>query len=417
MPVSSETLLPKSIQGVKILLFNNAEAEENITSELHSLQIEESLSNHTLHGILRLWDTQGLRETIPLIGQERIELSFEKGETEVNQTFYVTSVETVTDVNNVPIVHLYITSPAGYLNELNYLSKAYQGLLSETIEKIYKTRLGRPIDLVEDSYGSFSYIAPTLPPLQVINHLLENAHDSNFSPMFVFHNLIDDKINLRSFQSMYSDPAKVDYNNNPSAKFSSGVISSMGDQRNVNRIFKMGLESYFDIHRLLKGGSLVSHFDNFDITNKTYNRQIFNYNSINRDENYFNKSFKVEGQTVVDSQTGKHRIQRVNLMAFDGATYNLNGIDPYATNSMINQYNEMNLITMSAELNSNDKLGVGKSITFDADTIRAKVAGGPQVDNYTDATLSGKYLITDLTHNIKLDEYTVSCKMVKNRMG
>ena len=395
-----EHLLPKAISDLDISIINYEGEVFNVTPELNVLTIQESLESHIIYGTLELYDVVRLREDIPLIGQEKVVISYIKDKVEVNHTLAITSIEDIFDMSNLQSVRLYITSERALQNHNKYVSKTFKGPLSEIITDVYKENFGLEIDNKERSVGLTQYIAPTIPPFDIIEKLLPHLYSGTFSPFVFFQTVNSNKLNLVSLQSLFEQDAILEYNADPQTSIDNNPLASIVAPTNKNKFTEISKDRYFDVQDLIGRGLVSARTIKYDLSKKTYDVVYHEYQGENIKKDY-------------TSRFGRTLVMGSNDLAFPGTPSNLIGSDPAAGMQALAEYNERDLIVVSGKLNSNGKLNVGSCIDIQLNSAKPHL----QDNDGRDQIVSGKYLINRLTHIIRLDEYKCEGQFIKNKMG
>lgn len=410
MPLLPEYLLPKAVHGIDITITTINGDEVPVASELQSLIIYESLDVHCTYGFLCLFDSTEMRETLPLVGQEKLDIRFSKINTDIHlKNLHVTNVEQSVDVGGLSIIKLHFTSYQHLANNIKYISRSFTGITSDIIEEVYKSSFGIEFDVIEKSNGAISYIAPNIRPFEVINTLIKETFDGDFSPMFFFKTIMSNKYQLRSLDSMRSNNSVTGFNDGPIANVSN-PYGSQSDPRNVNKITQFSIEKFANINDMLKYGVVASKANHIDIGAKTYSHSHLSYQGKN-----ISKNFTINDENPFESAYTRTLNTFANFKAYAGSITNLEGGESYSKLVYKSKFNERGVVALSANMYSNENLNVGSNIDVHIAAQTPKVSQGQkQQDEYADLNLSGKYLVHSIKHVIKPDDYTVQARLIKD---
>jgi len=158
-----------------------------------SISIYESLfEDDVMKGEITISDAAGFEERLPIIGQEKIEITFNNKrlpESRVKHTFFVYKMSEKIVIDRVQQYNLYFVSEEYLINLKKKISKSYKGMTtSEIAANIYEnyivkdvtTDLYKPLffDKIGDSDNSFylnHFVFPRIRPFQAINMIAKKS--------------------------------------------------------------------------------------------------------------------------------------------------------------------------------------------------------------------------------------------------
>lgn len=411
MPLLPEYLIPKAVHGISIGITDVRGNEYFLETELQNLEIYESMDSHCVYGFLYLYDSTEVKELLPLVGQERLNIKFSKVNTEVDlKNLHITNIEDSVDLAGLTILKMHFTSYQSLANHIKYISRSYDGILSDIIESIYESSFGIKLDVKEKSNGAFRYIAPNIPPFEVVKVLLKECMDGDYSPMFFYKTIMSNKYELRSLASMRSDDSVAEFNDGPAVQFNADPIKSYSDQRNNNKITQFSVDKFSNIFEMIKYGVVASRANHMDLVGKTYNQSRLQYEGKNIDS-----SFAINEENPFESAAPRPQNTFGNYKSFEGSITNLEGSESFSKLVQKAKFNERGIIAVTADMYSNENLNVGTNIDLSISAKVPKASGSnKELVEYKDMNLSGKYLIHSIKHTIKPDEYTVQCRLLKD---
>lgn len=388
---------------------------KQLTTEVAGLILHEGIDLHHIYGHIDFFDTVGIRTELPIIGREQIELTWVKKDTTILHEMYITAVQDVKDVKGVQVFRCYITTQAEVLNEVRPYSKSYQGTISEIVSEIYREKLGRDLDVIEASVGSFKYIVPEIKPFEAIDVLLPKGYDSNGSPLFLYQTVIDDYLKLESLDTIENKQPVATYYYTKSIKgtTSSSIFSLMTDPEKSNRIYSLERSKTFEFQKLLSNGVIVATQDKFDISTKTIEKSKFNYKTISKSSGeWYDSNYIVDG-TPIDDEVGTSMIPiAANSLAFRGTQNNINTEEIDKPMLAAAKYNERNTIELRAVLNPHERLAAGDKIKLFIPSMNTDLT-----EDIEDPVYSGDYIISRLIHQVDLESYKVTAMLIKNKVG
>ena len=143
------------------------------------VDIYESLLSPYIKAELTIVDSANLLEAMPIIGQEKIELTIIEGNNAIRRTFYVGSVSNFIKANNQAAMYvLKLITPEQMMNSLLLVSQSLNGTIDESINKIVTDYLKSKITTQEKTVGNYSVIIPNWNPFHAIDWLSRRAINS-----------------------------------------------------------------------------------------------------------------------------------------------------------------------------------------------------------------------------------------------
>ena len=115
----------------------------DITALIIEIGFSEDINSPYLVGRLTFVDNSALATTLPIIGQESVEIKFIRAGVEVEKTFSCTNVVNITKmVGEVAGIEMELESTKILTNSVSVFSKSYSGLASDIIQKIHTINEG-----------------------------------------------------------------------------------------------------------------------------------------------------------------------------------------------------------------------------------------------------------------------------------
>ena len=150
--------------------------------------IYESMTHTFIQGKIDITDTNGLIESLPIIGEEKIVFKIKKL---ANDTDYFEVVGHVYKISNrvreegkkgVEKYTLEFINPIALINQTQRVSKTYESKISSSIEDVYKNFLGLDLEklTIEKTFKKIKINIPNLKPVEAINFLSKFSYSRNF---------------------------------------------------------------------------------------------------------------------------------------------------------------------------------------------------------------------------------------------
>ena len=416
---NSKTFSPNGIEGINIVVRAFDGAEIDITENVFSFSIFESIFSPVLFGKISVIDNSAMLSTMPWIGQEEIIFQWERNEETVEKLFRTTGIENVIPQNdNRAIYEIGITSEAQFKNASSLLSKSYTASADEMINSIYSEFISD--DLLVDVRGDTTYnvVFPYQKPMQAINTILKNTLAIDQTPMFLFDRFYEQEqsVILTSYEKMFEQE--------PIAELSPiKVINNIAERNQpieAYQVYTYNVMKAFKTLEQISDGAYSATQRTFDISNKT--------NAI--DQNFYFKDLApnpgrewIKDEFEFDKLSSRRINHLQDSLAFDNKLPNLHDVDTIDSLILKSFMNRFSSFVIDASINpiaytveDGVPFTVGKTVDFTVPTYMP-VTESLKSDNLKNKILSGKYLITSIRHQMSGNEYTMSIELSRDFIG
>jgi hypothetical protein len=394
---------------------NGNSYEYDITNLLAYFEINESLNSPNLEVILSIGDSINLAETINLQGNEKLELYVYRkqpkpgkpGSDKKTFTLDLRVAEIFDYVRPKPGLTTYTiraVSEYVYLNSFKKLKTAFHGSPTDLITQISKGDLKISEDGKDFSKGSKNIIRgifPNIHPLSGIHWLLRHAFDQG-TPYFYYQTLAEDgKVRLKSYKQLLNEDEYSKYKLVPFSDPDVELETREGYEYERSLIRK--ITSKYNQGKLLSAhhGAYASTMHTIDISNKHYNKNVFNYDNSSMMKLNKNKSFaqtdraKISDSTLTDSLDSKHYFVSLNSKAYD-ETGNYTSPVPVDLQKTMSYIENLHYQTHEIQIAGDFDLRVGHKIKIEVRRTDLENKGSG-----VDKLQSGIYLITQIVHRFK----------------
>lgn len=415
----SKSFSPNGIEGIVISVRTFDGAVIDITENVLSFTIFESIFLPFLFGKLLVMDNSAMLSTLPWIGQERVVFQWERNGETIEKIFYTTGVENVVpQKDNRATYQISITSESQIKNASSLLSKSYTLSANEIIDAIYSEFISDDL-LVDVSVDTTrNVVFPYMKPFQAINTILKTCLADDQTPMFLFDRFYEQQkpVILTSYGKLFDQKTIVDF-----APLK--VINNIAEQKQpieAYQVYTYNVMKAFKTLDQISDGAYSAIQRTFDVSNK--NRDIDN-------DFYFKELAPNPGkewikETFLFDKSPARRVNKLqDSLAFDNGFSNLydnNNLDSLTLKSFMNRFSSfvinasINPIAYTVE--EGIPFTVGKTVDFTVPTFMP-VSDSFKVDNLKNKILSGKYLITSIRHQMTGSEYTMSIELARDYIG
>ena len=258
----------------------------DVSKELQQLDIYEDIDSAVLTGSLVFTDSFGLKNTMPIIGQEILRLKIRTpsvlsggdfGEEKViDRLFYIHSVAGHKSMKpDVQTVLVDFVSMEGIRNNRIIVDRILTGTYSDIAKQILKNDLKtKKTVFVEESSGIHKFIANEQTPFEVLDYCKKEAQSKEYGlPTYRFFETLTG-FHFRSIQSMYATESAQQYTVVENETTVGGRKDYMAEYA---RIRDFNIDKNPDTMNGLMSGQFSSELTIHDIFNKTVESLDYNY--------------------------------------------------------------------------------------------------------------------------------------------
>jgi hypothetical protein len=407
--------LVNSYDNFKVILTTVNSNSIDISSNVITVEIYESIDSPYLNATLTMMDDSGLISGAPLIGQETIEIQFTKDSSKKQLFFKINGFNNLEYLDD-NIVHfdLELVSDIEMLNSTKAFSKAFSGSTTSIIEMIYDQYLKEDIEIIDKSADDISIVFPFIKPFQAIGKLLSQTFDKNGFPLFLFETLNGSSIKLISLATLRSEKPKYTLSKSPILNTGDLGSSLRGAHKLRHKIHTLSLEDSYDTLKLIRTGSFSSRSEVADISQKTVYSNLFGYEGLSPLEyEYISPIHQISSPSIPPSKSFTSLIseRRFNLKAYERNS-NYNTLQINKINMMKSYYHRMNLVKINVECDPIQSIESGDIINL---IIPKNIPKISETDN--DLFLSGKYMIHAINHRFHKGEYKMYIDLIGDSIG
>ena len=431
---------PSAIKTITIVSNKTGEAVD-ISTGVTLLMYFESILQDTLRVTIRFVDSgdstkdgKTVREGLPLVGQERVEIEFEDN-TEVaigkspKLVLYVNKITPVDSDTKTELIQLELVSKEYILNEKIRVNSRYTGKINDHIQDILKNneeylQTEKELD-IEDVENNFNFVGNNKKPFFMVNALSKKsipAGKKGEAAGYFFY----ETSNGYFFKSLDSllDPSKnpkkksIIYNETPESK---GANLPAGYDM---KALEYALDNRVNVQEKLKQGAYDSKMILFDPFTCFYEVVISKADEKSTEQSagkglpVLNKEFDRvnKGDEKNFSRTTYFLVDKGSLPSGDTSsqideceTENFEYIQ--ITNQAIRRYNQFYSSKVTITLPGDFSLHVGDAIFVDAPGLNAEKSGEK------DQQAGGIYIIADLCHYMTPENTYTKINLVRDTFG
>lgn len=455
-----------------VVLTTRSGFSASLLKMISSVEIFEDVNFNSLSGSIVFVDSLSLVTHAPIIGDEKISISFytpgqdDQSQKEITLTMRVYKcMKTPIGANDKSaFVTLDFVSPEFFLNTQVKFSASYRDMpYSEMAKKIFEDQIAKNIqkdpmffsgsafyNKPQETYspsffdykteGNKTVVFPYWSPFYAINWLANRSHgivDEKIASDYLFFQQLNGIYNFAPISYFKSRPVVASYTRVPSDK-----TKEMLQYKNIQ---ELSVLSYADKMRDVAAGVYASSYKTFDITKKTIEFGVFNYF-----DTFYRTVHTEDAPRIISSDLNKSGVSNPLITeesySFGGSPNNSNvysdrlasyvkvlpkksnkfGNDSnYQHESMIDndQYenyvllrqsliNQIGSIIVQIKVLGDSRRRIGDMIELLIPSMEdpAGIETGFEYDRY----LSGNYMVTKINHSFTHNNYELIMTLVKD---
>ena len=413
----------------------------NLISEIH---IYQDLDSPHMSGSILLTDGDDLSSTVPFIGNERLLFSIRTpGRTPIDYNTYhavMYNVQSrVSTSDNSQTVLLEFTSLDNFKNTHTKISKAFNGQISDIVEKILradpKGLKSKKSFHWEETKGVRKFVIPNMSPFAAIHMLKEEAiakDEKDFAHYLFYEN--PEGYHFRSLDSLLGKGNNLSTASKGTYIYQHPSSATSGQSAKVNPAGALETILHWEIHDNsnsiinFKKGMYASTLLTHDIFNKNVQKFTYNYEAKYNKRHSLNMTSNTHGPIIsklkqdnnknlteqYDSRTFLHPTGKGLFVktAEDSDKAIHNNSDTWLQESVARYVERISNFILQIETYGNTDIVVGDIINvlipknYKTNTGKASV----------DTLLSGRYIITHICHffNIADQKHTMHMLTMKD---
>lgn len=376
----------------------------DIKNHISEIVINESIDAVCVSGYVMVADNVNLIRNVPLIGNEKITFTFyTPSRSKINKTFFCYKLDSKIDTEtnkSASLYRLHFVSEE-YVNSLKKkISVSFQNKkYSEMVYQIYSNYLNTSKKIkIQETLDKKNIVFPYIDPFTAIANLaIKSISSDNKDKTFLFYEDLDgfNFCNINYKDTTNGPVAEYTwFPVNTSENSDPWVIKNL--EKEFYRIESFEMGSHINAVKNIEDGLYSSLILSHDITYKTVKAQGFNYNF---DYSRLNKIYEngilpKNNDKFSDYNYSHYRLYPKQSYAYNDVEIN----DDYDNivlekNAHLKQL-ENNRINILVAGDSQRR--VGESVKINIPSMQPSLFSDEEYDPY----LSGKYIITKITHMI-----------------
>ena len=419
---------------------------------LIELNIYEDIFQSVVYGDISLSDSRNIIQSLPIIGEEYLNVSFRTPSFEANgdiikksfRIFRLSSRKIVRD-NSTQTFKLHFASTELFYDVLLPIYKSFEGDVGEVALDVFNEYLKTPRDFVIDSANEvkidleksssffvsetdnkIKFVSPGWTPLKILNWLASKAipKDDTKSKDFLFFETTK-SFYFTSIEKIFKDVSETnnivdDYTYAVSNVKDNQKVDIKREMRLVNEIEMIESTDYMKNYT---NGYLANRLITLDVFNKKY--EAVDYDYVEDYKNLYHTSGKETSKPLFQVDSARTPLSSISFYPvnprlfqesttkyFEGNTSErMKEIYGNRRSSLLGLTN----IKLNLTVPGRTDIEVGRMINFNYPQL-GPASEEDKVKPKNDTLYSGKYLITAVNHRVTPQEHTIIMEVVKDSL-
>jgi hypothetical protein len=243
-------------------------------------EIEESIFEGFVRGRIVLEDSIGWQEDLPLIGNETLEITYQRNtaiDTITSRTFQMYGIAEVKFAENKKLITVSFCSPEMIKNLNRRISKAYTSkTAADIINDLYNNFIKIPNStkeiVIDDVVGIFDHVFPRVTPAEAINTICGmSAHRTQKRPLFFFYETVSG-FKVNNLETLYLQEKKYTFDSTLNLK-----KEEIESNRKLQTMFGWQVIKSTDTIGLITEGAISNKMITYDPLSKSYTNVDYNH--------------------------------------------------------------------------------------------------------------------------------------------
>jgi len=400
------------------------------------LVYRESIMDDTIHANFSFVDSgasvdgKSVREGLPLVGEERVELEFEdNAKNKISVTLYVNKITPISNQTQKSILNIDLVSKEYLMNEKSRVKKRYDGKPSEHVQSVVKNILESDKTItVEETVNNLNIIGNSSKPFYFISNLCKKSVSSKNQTLgktagYIFYETsegfffksIDGLLDQEpKAKTIYNETPDTGGGNTPEGKDFKVVNYSKKDNVNVQEKMKMGALStrqvifdpfncYYEVINPktddTEGSLKTAGKKGLALSSELRNKE---FDKTGKNEDYTRTTYRLVDKGTLPTGDTDQQISKSQEENYKGSEIE---------NQSIMRYNQFFSSQADIVIPGNFSLHAGDMIHMDVPGLKEKKTTDPDDQD------GGLYIITDICHTITAKSTFTRCNLSRDSIG
>lgn len=368
--------------------------EVDVSSALTTLSIKEDIFMSSMSCKMAVVDTSDSLGVVDFDGTETFKISFKslpEDDRVISITFRIFRVDIAVDEqkNDIKVYTLYGVTPEHFTQSSMDINQSYNMPINEAVQAVYD-KLGskRKID-IHRTTGTYTYIVPGMTPFESMSFFQRRAYDAKYrASLFSFYETVDG-YNFKNIERT------IDENRNKAIVYKYSPTAAVKDKNPQFSIESLNIPTNKDVLEKIKSGAYANAVREIDLFNQRVNSTEVR---IREDFKTFvhldDTAMSLDSKAIIDEHLNEiNSTKWINNIGVDDKRKELIPRRKFYLDCL-------SQVSLNCIVPGNSNLSVGQVIDLDM----LELAGFTE-DKIQEPKISGKYLITRVTHLIEGQVY------------
>jgi len=397
--------------------------EVELDTEFGSIQIFEDIKQPFSTAVVTFNDTIGLFEALPIVGEETLRVGFYNKDIEELRfldDFRVYHADQTEISERKILVNLYCVSREKLTNDSTLCGRSFKNLrYSDMVRTIFREFLQNDFGgaNIDQTRSLHNFIASgNLKPFEAVNQIANRSLslEAGVPDMYFYFSRLrtgqntQPRLFFKSLSQLINQPSAVRYEIQTGNKPTDSPEEDNANYNNVIQSYEY--KSRFDILKSLNQGMYGNILLRYNIVTGQFEYNSVEYSSYNRSALTGNAKLNTTNLDVIDRPTSLLKFHHENDTS-DGFTRS-NNIDEVIPPRLLIQ-GELDVYGLKIIVPGDQRRTVGETIDIDFPSyiyLEPEDEKRKELDKY----IRGKYLITQVKHEVSATEFKTHITCIKN---
>lgn len=385
----------------------------NVTNQVTLIEIFEDLFSPFITMNIVLKESVDYINVFPFIGEEYVDIDIVTPTLDIpiKGRFYVYKITDRQYTKEREVIYALKCISSDFLVDANKkISKTYEGKVSDIAFNILGDKgleTTKKVN-IEPTSNSTKFIANYWSPVKCMNYISELAVSANFSPSYLFYENRDG-FNFRSINELLKTNSiqKFIKDNYTRTVDENGTSSTLDPQEDYKRVISVSVPVLSDYMSDIQSGRIKSRLVSYDITTKRYVVKDYSVKKDPKPETLLNENPSYSKYALANAASSQ--------MLSSKSYGNFNNFGD-VTSSKIQQkrlsfFQNLSKFKVNLQVYGRTDYTVGKVIDLNLPRAAQILK---QDQDPRDQILSGRYLISAISHTITRERHTCNMEIIKN---
>ena len=366
----------------------------DVSTAMTGMSIKEDIFTPSLTCKMAIVDTSDSLGKVDFDGTETVDIAFKslpEDDRIIKLTFRIFRVDIAIDEqkNDIKVYTLFGVTPEHFRQSSMDINQSFKMPISESVKAVYD-KLGskRKIE-IDDTTGTYTYIVPGMTPFETMHFFERRAYDAKFrASLFTFYETVDG-YNFKNIEK------SIDDNRNKAVTYKYSPTSSLKDENPQFSIQSLAFPANKDVLEKIKSGAYANAVREIDLLNQRVNSTEVR---IKEDFKTFTHlddvAMSLDSKALIDEHLNTiNSTKWINNIGIDDKRKDLIPRRKFYLDCL-------NQVALNCVVPGNSNLSVGQVIDLDM----LELAGFTE-EKLQEPKISGKYLITRVSHILEGQEY------------